>query len=237
MTTNGARTRLLVTIALCAGVALLTGCTRVVETAGAQSSPAPSATDAVAEADLDTGDGDDLFSEDGPKMVSVTSGAETRGEFIVPRFCRGRAAGLRQRGDGFLLAVRMEGDIPPTDDPPGLPFGVVLLMHELHLGVFAPDVDTELGGGYNHVRQYQLPDRPANQKNDLGAGNDEVLEQVDVDVDGPEFRVGAPSVGEHTDRVTQWGVNVTCILRHPVDGVYFARTRIPLGEFERLPIG
>jgi hypothetical protein len=188
-------------------------------------------------ADTDSGDGSDLFAEDAPKMVTVESPAKTRGEMVVPDFCRGKAAGLRARDDGFLLAVRMEGPIPPMESPPSLPFGVVLLMHEFHLGVFAPSVDEELGGGYAHFRQYQLPDRPANRKNDLGSGDDEVLRVTDVDVQGSEIRIAAPSFGAQSDRVSEWGVRVTCVLRHPVDGIYFPATRIPLGEFGRLPLG
>jgi hypothetical protein len=218
-------------------LAALAGCSTFASGQTTTSDPTFPPSETVQPARSDQTNATGLFSEDGPKMVHVTSPAKTNGEFVVPDYCKATAAGLRARGDGFLLVVDMAGDIPPVDEPPALPYGVVLLMHEIHLGVFAPKVDTNLGGGYSHVRQYQLPDRPADQKNDLGSGKDVVISSVQVGVRGKEFRIAAPSFGQDSDQISEWGVSVNCVLRHPVDGVYFPSTRIPLGQFKRLPIG
>jgi hypothetical protein len=133
--------------------------------------------------------------------------------------------------------VRTEEPVPSIDDPPELPYGVLLLMHELSLGVFAPDVRPDLGGSFTHIRQYQIRDRPSNLISPPGSGQEEALERANVQVRAGEIRVEVPNMGPHNDEITQWGLRFTCVLRHPVDAVYFPATRIPPEEHNRLPLG
>lgn len=219
-----------------AALAALTGCSQLATAQGPEATDEPGQTGTSPEATPTPTPDVDLFAADGPPMVDVTPQAETDGEFVVPGFCRPTQAGLRHYEDGFLLAVNFEEPVPPIDNPPPLDFGVILVMHEFDLGLFAPQVDPELGGRYTHIRQYQVRDRPSNGVARLGSGKNEPLENVNVDVQGSEIRIEVPSVGPDTDQVTEWGLRAACTLSHPVDNVYFPSTRIPPERFNRLQV-
>lgn len=177
----------------------------------------------------------DLFAEAQPVMHPVTAGVGDLGaERPVPDACRPVAAGLARRGEGFLLVVRMAGDVPVLDAPPALPFGVLLHILELDLGVFVPG--TELGGSYRMMRQYQFPDRQPLELGRIADGKAEAIEELEVDVRGSELRVLLPSAGSRNADVGEWGLTVTCALRHPVDSFYFPSSRLPATAPARLPL-
>lgn len=209
----------------CSGLATAQG-TQPAQTAAPEATPEP--TPAFPD--------EDLFALNPPRIHPIEPTAATNGEFVVPDFCRATGAGLRRHGEGFLLVVQVSGDIPDIDSPPALPFGVLLMMHDLSLGLFASAVRSDLGASFTHIRQYQIRDRPSNLIGRLGSGEQEPFENVDVEVRGNEFRVLVPEVGADTENVTEWGFRLTCILRHPVDGVYFPQDRIPPEQFDRLPL-
>ena len=209
---------------------------QIAEQTGPSPSPAASAAAPTPSPQTDSGDGRDLFEEDEPEMVSVKSDAKTNGEFFVPKFCRPQAAGLKRAGDGFLLVVRTEDEVPPTDAPPPLPFGIVLLHHEVSLGMFDPREGADLGAQYVHTRQYQTPDRPTDRLVRLGEGDEETVQEVDIDVQDDELRLAVPDVGDDAAAIAQWGLRFSCVLRHPVDGIYFPTTRVPADQFERIAL-
>jgi hypothetical protein len=168
-------------------------------------------------------------------MHPMTSGFGDLGpERPVPDTCRPVAAGLARNGDGFLLVVRMAGTIPVLDNPPALPFGVLLHILELDLGIFVPG--TELGGSYRMMRQYQFPDRPPLELGRVADGKAEAIEELDVDIRGNEIRVMLPNAGSHTAEVGEWGLTVSCALRHPVDSFYFPASRLPANSPARLAL-
>jgi hypothetical protein len=178
-----------------------------------------------------------LFAAPLPRMIpGGATTPDTEGENVVPAFCKPVSAGLSRNGSGFLLVVRMAAPIPALNAPPPLPYGVILSMIEFDVGIFAPNVNPELGGGYKYVRQYQTPDRPALEIIPLGAGKTDTAASVNVAVREQEIRIQLPDAGQDTGRVNQWGASVTCLLRHPVDGFYFPFTRFPAGKFERAPL-
>lgn len=178
-----------------------------------------------------------LFAAQLPRMVQAgTTTPDTEGENVVPSFCKPVSAGLARNGSGFMLVVRMGAPLPPLNAPPSLPYGVILSMVEFDVGIFAPNVNPELGGSYKYVRQYQTPDRPALEIGPLGSGKTDTAATVNVAVRGEEIRVQLPDAGQDVGRVNQWGASVTCLLRHPVDGFYFPFTRFPAGKFERAPL-
>lgn len=177
-----------------------------------------------------------LFSAPLPRMISGSTPPDSAGEMVVPSFCRPTAAGLARNGNGFLLVVRMGGPVPPLNQPPSLPFGVLLSMIEFDVGIFAPSVNPELGGSYRYVRQYQTPDRPALEIGPLGSGKTDTAATVNVAVRDQEIRIQLPEAGQDTGRVSQWGLSVTCLLRHPIDGFYFPFTRFPPGTGDRTPL-
>lgn len=179
---------------------------------------------------------DSLFTVPLPRMISGGATPESQGELVVPPFCKPTSAGLSRHGDGFLLVVRMSSVVPPLNQPPSLPYGVLLSMIQFDVGIFAPNVDPELGGGYRYTRQYQTPDRPALEVADLGSGKSDTATTVNVAVRDQEIRIQLPDAGQDTARVNQWGLSVTCLLRHPVDGFYFPSTRFPAGKGDRAPL-
>ena len=179
---------------------------------------------------------DGLFSLPLPRMIPGGAPPETADEMVVPSFCRPTSAGLARNGSGFLLVGRMGGPVPALNQPPGLPLGVLLSMIEFDVGVFAPNVSPELGGSYRYIRQYQTPDRPALEVAPLGSGKTDTAATVNVAVRDQEIRVQLPDVGPDTGRVNAWGLSVTCLLRHPVDGFYFPSTRFPPGKGDRAPL-
>jgi hypothetical protein len=182
-----------------------------------------------------TTEGRDLFAESTPRLHPMAPGFGDLGpERPVPDFCRPVAAGLERDGDGFLLVVQMEGEIPALDAPPALPFGVLLHILELDVGIFVPG--TELGGSYRMMRQYQVPDRPELELGRIADGKSEQIEEVDVDLRGREMRVALPDAGSRTPDVGEWAVRVSCALRHPVDSFYFPASRLPATPPTRLPL-
>jgi hypothetical protein len=225
---RGAR-RTGVLIAL-AGLVATSGCAY---TATAQQPPGQ-----VAQTTTTAGsDQENLFAAPLPRMIpGGPTTPDTEGENVVPTFCRPVSAGLSRSGSGFLLVVRMGAPIPSLNSPPALPYGVILSMIEINVGIFAPNVNPELGGGYKYVRQYQTPDRPALEIIPLGSGKTDTATSVNVAVREQEIRIQLPDAGQDTGRVNQWGLSVTCLLRHPVDGFYFPSTRFPAGRFERAPL-
>ena len=210
------------------GLLVLTGCARMgqdpeqgsTDTATATTSPSGSSSSPTASPS-------DLSGIPAPELHAAGQVPFIGEELIVPSFCQPKAAGLARFEDGFFLVVQMEGAIPSLDEPPPLPFGVLLHDLEVRVGVFAPQVRADLGGSYLYVRQYQTPTRPKLQVGNLGEGKSEPVELVDDDVEANELRVKLPDVGDGTDDVTEWGVRVTCILHHPVEGFYFPSVRIP----------
>jgi hypothetical protein len=177
----------------------------------------------------------DLFALGQPSLQPMAAGFGDLGpERPVPDACRPVAAGLTRHGDGFLLVVRMAGNVPVLDNPPALPFGVLLHILELDLGVFVPG--TELGGSYRMMRQYQFPDRPALELGRIADGKAEAIEELDVDVRGNELRLSLPSAGSHNDEVGEWALSITCALRHPVDSFYFPTSRLPAAAPARVAL-
>jgi len=215
------------------GVAALVAMTGCAYTANAQT-PNPTAQPTTS---TTTGVGaESLFSAPMPKMIPGSAPREYGGEEVVPSFCKPTAAGLSRLGSGFMLVVRMGGPIPPLNQPPTLPFGDLLSMIEFDVGIFAPNVSPDLGGSYRYIRQYQTPDRPALETAALGSGKTDTAAKVNVAVRDQEIRIQLPEAGQDTSSVNQWGLKVTCLLRHPVDGFYFPDTRFPAGKPERAPI-
>ena len=177
----------------------------------------------------------DLFGESTPRLHPMAAGFGDLGpERPVPDTCRPVAAGLGRDGDGFLLVIQMEGEIPALDNPPALPFGVLLHILEFDLGIFVPG--TELGGSYRMMRQYQVPDRPELEVGRIADGQAEQIEEVDVDIRGREIRISLPNAGSRTPDVGEWAVRVSCALRHPVDSFYFPGSRLPAAVPSRLPL-
>lgn len=176
---------------------------------------------------------DELFSLPLPRMITGEAPPVSKGEEVVPPYCQPVAAGLARNGSGFLLVVRMSAPVPQLNQPPSLPFGVLLHMIDFNVGIFAPNVSPDLGGSYKYVRQYQTPDRPALVVGELGSGKTDTAATVNVAVRDAEIRIQLPNGGQDTSRVNQWGVSVSCVLRHPVDGFYFPSTRFPAGKAER----
>lgn len=179
---------------------------------------------------------DGLFNAPLPRMITGATPPVSKGEEVVPPYCQPVAAGLARNGSGFLLVVRMSGPIPQLNQPPSLPNGVLLHMMDFNVGIFAPNVSPDLGGSYKYVRQYQTPDRPALVIGQLGSGKTDTATTVSVAVRDVEIRIQLPDAGQDTSRVNQWGVSVSCVLRHPVDGFYFPDTRFPPGQAERAPL-
>lgn len=179
--------------------------------------------------------GVDLFTLSEPTMHPMTVGFGDLGpERPVPDTCRPVAAGLNRHDNGYLLVVRMAGDVPKLESPPALDFGVLLHILELDLGVFVPG--TELGGSYRMMRQYQFPDRQPLELGRVASGKAEAIEELDVDLRGNELRVLLPSAGTHNAEVGEWGLTVSCALRHPVDSFYFPTSRLPAEQAARLPL-
>ncbi|MBI4260358.1 MAG: hypothetical protein HY658_07310 [Actinobacteria bacterium] len=216
------------------GLVALSGCARV----GSEEPPGQEATATPSPRDLS-----EIRS---PEMFAAGPSQDLGGELVVPDFCKPHSAGLSRLdadpdddGDGvegFFLVVSMEEDVPSLDRPPAIDHGVLLYNIEVRVGVFAPEVRPRLGGGYLYIRQYQTPDRPKLEVNELGRGKAEPVELVDDDIEGDEIRVALPDVGPDTDRVTQWAARVTCVLHHPVEGFYFPSARIPAVAPDKLPV-
>lgn len=190
----------------------------------------------VSQTTTTTPSSDGLFNVPLPRMIAGETPPVSKGEEVVPPYCQPVAAGLARNGNGFVLVVRMSAPIPPLNQPPSLPYGVLLHMIDFNVGIFAPNVSPDLGGSYKYVRQYQTPDRPALVIGELGSGKSDTAATVNVAVRDAEIRVQLPDAGQDTSRVNQWGVSVSCVLRHPVDGFYFPSTRFPPGKAERAPL-
>lgn len=177
----------------------------------------------------------DLFVLEEPTMHPMAAGFGDLGpERPVPDMCKPVAAGLTRQGEGYLLVIRMAGDLAEVDEPPVLPFGVLLHILEVDLGVFVPG--TEDGGSYRMMLQYQFPDRQPLERGKVDSGKAEAIEELDHDMRGDELRLLLPTAGSRNAEVGEWGVTVSCALRHPVDSFYFPSSRLPATPPARLPL-